>query len=373
MSAYPTVGIVRHQQFQPSETFIPNQALALRSFRPLFVARDPVPPTPKAESVSVAEFGRPAVLSYTLGRRSKRLRGALADRETVLLHAHFGVEGVYAAPLARALKVPLITTLHGFDVTVTKKQLLATRKPSWVNYVLWRRDLFETGARFVCVSEHIRRRALEWGYPSDRIVVLPVGVDVEAIQPVPPAEQPRVLHVGRLVEKKGTADLLRAFGIVAKAVSTAELTIVGDGPLRGPLETLARELDVEAQVRFLGARSHRETLALLGQTRLLCVPSVTASTGDQEGLPTVVLEAAASGKPVVGTDHGGIPEAVVDGSNGFLVPERAHTVLADRLLALLTDGQMCERFGMAGREMVAERFDLRRQTDKLESLYRTLL
>ncbi|MEQ4300136.1 glycosyltransferase [Plantactinospora sp. B6F1] len=324
------------------------------------------------DSVSVADFGRAALLAYTLTRRSAPLRRLLAERGTALLHAHFGVEGVYAAPVARTLGVPLVTTLHGFDVTIPKSRLIASRKPSWMNYVAWRSDLFDTGAVFVCVSAHIRDRAVDWGYPADRLVVLPTGVDVDLIPFAGFVETPRILHVARLVEKKGTADLLRAFAVVRRVVPEAELVIVGAGPLRERLDRLARELDVSAAVRFLGARPHAETLDRLGRSRLLCQPSVTAATGDQEGLPTVLLEAAASGRPVVATAHGGIAEAVTDGENGFLVAERDVAALAERLTLLLRDRQLCERFGAAGRRMVVERYNLRRQTDRLESLYRTL-
>lgn len=328
---------------------------------------------PRVDSVSVAGFGRAGLLSYTLTRRSAPLRRLLAERDVALLHAHFGVEGVYAAPLARALRIPLVTTLHGFDVTVTRARLLRSGKVSWVNYAIWRDDLLSTGATFVCVSEYVRRRALDWGYPADRIAVLPIGVDVDLIQPTPFVERPRILHVARLVEVKGTADLLRAFAVVRRAVPEAELVVVGAGPLRERLVNLAAELGLGASVRFLGALPYAETLHWMGQSRLLCLPSVTASTGAREGLGMVLLEAAALGRPVVGTDHGGIPEAVTDGANGLLVAEHDVGGLAERLLALLRDPDLCERLGRTGREMVVERFDLRRQTAKLESLYRSLM
>lgn len=313
------------------------------------------------------------MVSYTLTRRAPGLGRVLRENGTALLHAHFGVEGVYAVPMARALGVPLVTTLHGFDVTVTKAQLLASKKPSWLNYVAWRDGLFEAGAVFICVSEHIRRRALDWGYPADRTVVLPIGVDVDLIRPAEPVPTPRIVHVARLVPKKGTSYLLRAFAAVRTAVPDAELVVIGDGPLRGSLTALADELGVAGHVRFLGAQSHAETLRQVAQARLLCLPSVTAPSGDQEGLGMVLLEAAATGRPVVGTDHGGIPEAVVDGCNGYLVPEKDVTALADRLLTLLRDPALCEQFGAAGRRMVVERYNLRRRTDQLEALYRTLI
>ncbi len=297
---------------------------------------------------------------------------ALAERGVAVLHAHFGVEGVYLAPTAKALGVPLLTTLHGFDVTIAKKQLIASRKPSWINYVTWRTSLFETGASFVCVSEYIRRRAIEWGYPAERTVALPIGVDTGVIKPAPFVETPRIVHVARLVEVKGTADLLRAFATVRRALPSAELVIVGDGPLRARLGALATQLGVAEAVRFLGALPHAEVLAEIGAAQVLCLPSATAPNGAQEGLGLVLLEAAASGRPVVGTDHGGIPEAVVDGVNGYLVPERDPAALADRLLALLADPGLGERLGAAGRQMVERQYDLQTQTAKLESLYQDL-
>ncbi len=335
----------------------------------MFVGRDPAPTRAGAWTVSVAEFGRAAVLSYALTRRSAPLRRVLAGHHTVLLHAHFGVEGVYAVPTAKALRVPLVTTLHGSDVTVDKRQLLASRKPSWINYVAWRGSLFDAGATFVCVSEYVRRCAIAWGYPAERTVVLPIGVDVDLIQPAAPVDAPRILHVARLVAKKGTAYLIRAFAVVRRAIPDAELVVIGDGPLRASLVALARELGVSSAVRFLGAQPYATTLREMGQARVVCLPSVTAPPGGQEGLGMVLLEAAAAGKPMVATDHGGIPEAVTDGCNGFLVPERDVAGLADRLLALLEDPHLCEKFGRAGREMVLKRFNLRQQTAKLESLY----
>ncbi|MFY1670462.1 glycosyltransferase [Plantactinospora sp. WMMB334] len=324
-------------------------------------------------AVSVAGFGRTGLLSYTLTRRSARLRRLLAERHVALLHAHFGVEGAYAAPLARGLRIPLVTTLHGFDVTLSRARLFRSGRISWVNYAIWRDDLLETGATFVCVSEYVRRCALEWGYPDDRLVVLPIGVDVDLIRPAPVVERPRILHVARLVEVKGTADLLRAFAVVRRAVPDAELVLIGTGPLRERLGSLAAELGLGDSVRFLGALPYAETLDWMARSRLLCLPSVTAATGAREGLGMVLLEAAALGRPVVGTEHGGIPEAVTDGVNGFLVAEHDVGGLAERLLGLLRDQDLSARLGRAGREMVVERFDLRRQTAKLEALYRSLL
>jgi glycosyltransferase involved in cell wall biosynthesis len=345
----------------------------MRTFQPLFIGRDTAPTDAPAETVSVRDFGSPALVSYALLRRSAALREHIRGRHLALLHAHFGVEGVYAQPLAHALGVPLVTTLHGFDVTVTKRQMLASRKLSWVAYVANRKALFDNGAAFVCVSDYIRAKALAWGYPAERLTVLPIGVDVERIQPVGPASAPRIIHVARLVEKKGTADLLAAFVDVRKAVPDAHLVIIGDGPLREQLTQQAKESGTGDAVQFRGAQPYAEVLAEIARSRVLCLPSVTAASGDQEGLGMVLLEAAAAAKPVVGTDHGGIPEAVRDGVTGFTVPEHDRAALAERLVAVLRDDQLAADLGRAGRNLVTSNFNLARQTAKLESLYGTLI
>ena len=102
---------------------------------------------------------------------------------------------------------------------------------------------------------------------------------------------------------------------------------------------------------------------------IVCQPSVTASDGDSEGLPTVVLEAAATAKPLVGTRHSGIPEIIVDGKTGFLVAERDVGALADRLLSLLGNAELRRKMGEAGRKRIEEKFDLRKQAKRLEEIY----
>jgi glycosyltransferase involved in cell wall biosynthesis len=151
------------------------------------------------------------------------------------------------------------------------------------------------------------------------------------------------------------------------------LVIVGDGPLRKKLVRKVSSYGLQDRVIFLGVRPHQEVLDLMQKAIVLVQPSVTARTGDSEGLGSVFLEAAASGIPVIGTHHGGIPEAVVDGVTGFLVPERDADALAEKLLVLLSDKSLREEMGRAGRKMVEDKFDMRRQTEKLEKIYEGLL
>jgi colanic acid/amylovoran biosynthesis glycosyltransferase len=206
-----------------------------------------------------------------------------------------------------------------------------------------------------------------------------IGVDPAAFESSPAAaaarsdRSPIILHVARLVEKKGTAYLLEAFARIAAQHPDAQLVVIGAGPLQDSLARRAAELRVDARVRWLGAATHAEVAGWLRRAAVFCLPSCTARNGDAEGLGLALLEAAASGVPVVATQHGGIPEAVQDGETGYLVPERDADALADALDTLLSSEQLRRRMGDAARRFARSRFDLQRQTGHLEQLYEGVL
>ncbi|MGQ0589537.1 MAG: glycosyltransferase, partial [Sphingosinicella sp.] len=281
-----------------------------------------------------------------------------------LVHAHFGPDGLLALPLARALGVPLVTTLHGYDVGRAPRDMLLSGRLSWQRYALLRRRLMREGALFIAVSDALRERALAQGFPAERTVTHRIGVDLARFRPGGAAEPGLVLHVGRLVEKKGTALLLEAFAKARAARRDASLVIIGDGPLLPALKRRAGE-----GARFLGAQPPEAVAQWMRRAWLLAAPSLTARDGDSEGLPTVAVEAAASGLPVVGSDHSGMPEAVRDGATGFIVPEGEAEPLASAITNLLGDAELRAWMSAAARALAEKEFDLVRQTQLLEDLY----
>ncbi len=285
---------------------------------------------------------------------------ALARTEPALVHAHFATGGRTALALARKLGVPLLVTLHGADVTVRGQR--DTHRDAY-------QELGEQARLFLCVSDFIRRRAIEAGLPAAKCLVHYIGIDRYLFAPaVAAAQSPRsILFIGRLVDKKGCEYLLRAMHRVQQQLPDAALTILGDGPLRASLEALAATLALRCT--FLGSRPSVEVRHALERTRVLCAPSVTAANGDSEGLPTVIAEAQAMGVPVVATSHAGIPEIVVDGLTGLLVPERDTEALAHALITLLSDPDLWQRASRAAQHRIAEHFDLRQQTSLLEQIY----
>ncbi|MFP3938687.1 MAG: glycosyltransferase family 4 protein [Thermoanaerobaculia bacterium] len=175
---------------------------------------------------------------------------------------------------------------------------------------------------------------------------------------------PVLLHAGSFTPEKDHATLLRAFARVAERHREARLVLAGDGPLRREIEALAGSLGLNGRVLFLGAR--RNLSAWMAGADLLVLPSRI------EGVPGVVLEAAARGLPVVATAVGSVPDAVVDGTTGLLVPPGDPEALAGALEQLLADGELRSRMGAAGREHVRHCFALDRIVERFEKLYRRL-
>lgn len=368
--------IFRHNLFRISEPFIVQQAQSLRRNKPLYLGRMRYGEPPKgAASLALCDGGPKAYLGIgqqILSRNPEPYQRLLRGRHPVLIHAHFGIEGVYALPLAKRLHIPLVTTFHGFDATLSTAALLSS--PAWMNYPLFRRKLAQEGALFLCASSFIRDRMLALGFPEARTRTHYIGVDWRAITPRDPSEETRtILHVARLADVKGTKYLIRAFATLALKHADVDLVIIGDGPRRRTLQMLVRSLGLEPRVHFLGAQAHAEVLAYMRRAAMLVLPSVRTTTGRVEGLGMVLLEAAATGVPVVASRIGGIPEGVLDNGTGFLVPERDVEALARRIDDLLSDPAMRLRMGTQARALVEQRFDLRMQTKVLENFYDEIL
>jgi colanic acid/amylovoran biosynthesis glycosyltransferase len=350
----------------PSETFILAQARALSEYVPSFVGlerahpslalpQEPLLLSDRRPSISDlrAKLYRRTGIAPCFHREAKRSRPDL-------VHAHFASGGRTALPLARALRVPLLVTLHGADVTVRGSRTDVYKR------------LGEQASLFLCISSFIRDRALEAGFPPRKLLVHYIGIDRDLFSPSPSLEPPKgVLFVGRLVEKKGCEYLLRAMQLVQRMHPECELTVIGDGPLRPSLETLAMELNIRYQ--FRGVQSAVAIREALQKARVFCVPSVTASNGDSEGLGIVFAEAQAMGVPIVSTTHGGIPEVVEDRLTGLLVPERDYQALADALSLLLDDEDLWQSLQRGAHQRVEQNFDLKTQTALLESIYNEVI
>jgi phosphatidyl-myo-inositol dimannoside synthase len=282
----------------------------------------------------------------------REVAARLREERYDAVHAHWLVpSAALVAGVARAHHTPLVVSLHGSDVFLAER--LALARP------LARRALAVAGAVTAC-SADLHRRALALGAPAARTRTVPYGVDVERFAPqradrtlrlrwdIPPGAT-MVLAVGRLVEKKGFTHLVDA----ARRVEGLHVVVAGEGDLRGALEAQARETG--GRVRFVGGLDRDLVARALAAADIVVIPSVVDVAGNVDGLPNTVLEALASGRPVIASRVAGIPDVIEDGRSGLLVPAGDVEALAAALRRLSDEPETRERLGRQARDLAVAR------------------
>jgi colanic acid/amylovoran biosynthesis glycosyltransferase len=294
-----------------------------------------------------------------------RLDALSARRGYDVAHAHFGPVADRVRFARRLWKVPLVVSFHGYDLGAWP----AEKGPDVYS------SLFQTADLVTANSSYTRGRLLALGCPLAKVRVLHMGVDPSSYpfrERTSPQEGPvQVLSVGRLVEKKGFEYALRAMSLArcGPAAPDVRYAIVGEGPLRQELRTLAESLGVADRVTFYGVGDEQFVRDRMSEAHIFMAPSVTAANGDVEGQGLVLQEAQACGLPVLATEHNGFPEGIVPGRSGFLVPERDPVALARRLLFMVEHAHLWPEWGRAGRLHVEENYDIAALSRQLEGLY----
>jgi colanic acid/amylovoran biosynthesis glycosyltransferase len=373
----PSILIYRDALLAYSETFIRAQAESMKCHTAHYLGSrlNSGIQLPEDRTIIIntgAILGRARELAFKVRGPMFGLLDELKAISPQLVHAHFGPDGMRAIPIAKRLRVPLIITFHGFDATTSDEEFKASPYYSTRHFVRRRNHLIEQTHLFIAVSSFIKRKLLCKGFPEDKVVVHYIGVDTEFFSPNPELPRSRtVLFVGRLAQKKGCEYLLRAMSKVQIADPQAKLVLIGEGPLRSDLDKLARGMSLNAL--FLGAQTPEIVREWMNRSSVFCVPSVTAENGDAEGFGMVFAEAQAMALPVVSFNSGGIPEAVEHGVTGLLSAEKDWEGIAESIEFLLSNSDLWRRMSLAGFHRVRDHFDLRRQTPKLEELYRKVL
>jgi len=373
MSAYakPKVIIFCDHLLYPSETFIHGQVSALSRFEPVYAGSRRVAGLDlRGEQIHVINhgdiWGKCREFSFKLAGYAPDLVKKLGALNPLLLHAHYGQNGLRAIPLANKLKIPLIVTFHGSDVTIANWRHQKTTFGFRV-YLANKEKLKRTSALFLTVSKFLHRRLVEQGFPEERVLVHYTGVDTNKFQPASTETSPMILFVGRMEVSKGAEFAIKAAAEVQRQLPVAELVLIGDGSLRADLESLAKQS--LRRYRFLGLRTSEEVREWMNRASVVCVPSITRRSGEEEGFGMVCAEAQAVAKPVVAFDSGGISETVRHSRTGFLAAEGDWQTLGKYLFVLLQDAKLREGFGIAGREWVLQEFALERRTKVLEEIY----
>lgn len=288
-----------------------------------------------------------------------------ADGEAAeIVHAHSGQNGRRLLPLYAAglLRAPLVVTFHGHDVHGHLRGRAAG----------YYRGLFAQAAALVVCSDFMRERLLALGAPTAKLILIPNGIDPAPIPYGPRALPPgnrTLLSIGRLVPFKGLEHLLTALAQPSLRALQLRLQVVGDGPLLAALQARARELGLADSVEFLGARTRDEVQSLLASADLYVAPAVIDAEGNTETQGVALLEAMASGLPVIASAVGGIPETLGEAA-AALVPPGEPAALAEAI-ARWARGALPPDDGR-GRRRVEMRFGREAWLGALESLYARL-
>jgi len=322
-------------------------------------------PGPTLNSLNVFRHGRRAINLSLLHRIfPAETTGPYYD----IIHCHYGPNGQRVVQLRQGgtLRGPVITTFHGYDAN------LLPRIHGQGLYQI----LFQEGDLFTVGSEFMRQRIISLGAPAERIVKLPMGVDVSRHRFVerrnPPGAEVRLLTIARLVEVKGLEYLLSALALLKIRCPQLRCQIAGDGPLRSKLETMAMKLGLDHVVEFNGAVSSEEALRLYEAAHVFVLPSIPTEAGEVENQPVVLAEAQAGGLPVIATRIGGIPESMREGESGLLVPPRDAEALASAIAWLAEHPERWVEMGQAGRTFVEREFNLQKLNDRLVEIYSEL-
>lgn len=289
---------------------------------------------------------------------------ALRGTDVAVTHVHKGFRAIVTRGFTRELGKPLLVSFYGSDVSQA-----AFLRRARAGY----RELFAQARFLLAEGPALRRRLIDLGASPEKVHIQRIAID--------PSDYPfrerswdgnrpvRLLFTGRLVEKKGLATGLRALA-EARPDFPWELTVIGDGPLRAPLEALAARLGIAARVTFAGYRSLEEMRAAMQTHDLLLQPSRVASDGDSEGgAPTVLLEAQACGLPILSTTHADIPYVTVPGESSWLAPEGDAEALASLIVRAAGEAQRWGAMGRTGRAKVMADHDVNREILRLEDLY----
>lgn len=285
-----------------------------------------------------------------------------------LIHSHWVIPQGFVGALVRFITgIPHVVSIHGTDIHLIHSYRITH---PFMNMVARCTNCITTN------SSHTNQLLMDViSKKNINSSIIPMGINLDQFHSVISSinkKEITILFVGRLIDWKGVCHLITAMKTVISRFHNAKLKIIGTGPEREQLEKLTRSINISSQVQFFHNVERKQLLLHYKDADLFVLPSITTN-GQTEGLGVVLLEAMASGVPVIGSNTGGIPDIITDGVNGLLVPPGDPNALAAAMIRILEDPELAERFREAGLETVKKRFSWDRIVDQFIHVYATVI
>lgn len=376
----PVVAIYMQRYLNKSMTFVYWQLLsAMQDFDPIVITSNKIDnrnifPFDKIFSKKITLLGRLYRLYKKLTGKfavispmqKKYFYNVLKKNNVALIHAHFGPSAIEILPVAERLGIPLIVTFHGYDAS----SLLKNK-----TYIKNLKGLLAY-SYVITVSKYIYAKLLKLNANPGRMQILHCSIDLNRfryVQRIPAFikmnknEEIVFLQISNFVEKKGHIFTIQAFGKFFKTYGKSKLILGGDGPLLKNIKALCENLKITDKVEFYGTVKPDDVFSLMRNSDIFVHHSVTTKSGDEEGIPTVIMEAMATGLPVVSTYHSGIPELIDNNVNGFLVKEGDIDEYSEAILKAIKSD---ENVANAARLKIEQEFENKTIGLKLSHLYK---
>jgi glycosyltransferase involved in cell wall biosynthesis len=364
------LGYFTHSNFAPSETFIYDLVKSLNSEEDIdltYITGKKVPLKTDFEVKSITtgysekylnwtfiiyKIGQMFGKGYQMKMQFQKLVAFRSIKNSKLpqfdiAYVDYATSAVLLMDYFEVNKIPFIVHVHGYDITSCLKDTA---------YIKEVKKLFKKATAFIVASHYMKRRLILLGCEEKKINVIRLGVEYKSIVPKSWTDRkkqvPSIIFLGRLTEKKHPVALLYAFKIVKEKIPEAQLSIIGDGPLKNEVQQIIKDLGLIQSVKMYGVLNRTESFPILNNHWLYVQHSVTAISGDTEGFAISLAEAALHELPVVSTIHNGIVENVIDGKTGFLVPEYDYETMAEKIIYLIQHPDIAEQMGKAGREHI---------------------
>lgn len=281
-----------------------------------------------------------------------------------LVHVYYGHKAVHFHDMIRAWGGPFVVSFHGVDVS----KFLGES-----GYAEALKRVFADSKLVMARSQSLLDRLVELGCPPEKLRMNRTPIPMEhltaTVRQPPEDGQWRLVQACRLIKKKGIMTTLKALAIVKQQYPLVRYVLCGEGPLKEKIEEKVKALGLEDNIELLGWLDQQQLLEQYRIAQLFLHPSEKTKEEDQEGIPNSMLEAMATGLPVVATLHGGIPEAVTSGKDGWLVPEKSPEQLAEAMLKLMNDADQLKRKSQNAAASVRANFGSEAQIAAMEDVY----